>query len=284
MFSPPVPEFYVPPRDHPLHPYVQAIFRSRWNGAGMRETIVPKGNVDFLFNLGAPMHGLVPGVRNRVVEEAWTWVEGLRTKPYIIRPQGNVDLLGVVVRAEGCAALMPLSPSELLNGQMHASEVPDDVRIVGEQLRETAGFAAQCELILAWLLTRLRTVRGAQMARHACAVLRTSRGEDPVGTTARSLGISPRHLRRMITEHVGVGPAEYVRVARFIRATHLIVKPTMTLGQVAHEAGYYDQAHFCRDFRAFAGMSPQEYRGQTISPVAGHIWSTDGRSVQDASP
>ena len=123
------------------------------------------------------------------------------------------------------------------------------------------------------------------MARHACTVLRQARGEDPVGTTARTLGISPRHLRRMITDHVGVGPAEYVRVARFVRATHLIAGPSSaTLGHIAQGAGYYDQAHFCRDFRVFAGMTPQQYRAEAVGPVIGHLFHDDGRSVQDASP
>jgi AraC-like DNA-binding protein len=284
MPSPRDAHLYVPPPGHPLHPYVQAIFRTRWNGAGMRETILPKGNVDYLFNLGAPMRGVVPGLCDHVLDEGCTWAGGLRTRPYIVRPQGQVDLLGVVLRAETCAGLMPLPPAELLNAEMHGPDLPDDVRIVGERVRETAGFGGQCELIIQWLMKRLRPLRGGPMARHACAVLRGARGEDPVGTTARAVGISPRHLRRMITDHVGVGPAEYVRVARFVRATQLIADPALTLGQVAHGAGYFDQAHLCRDFRVFGGMSPREYRGAATSPVVGHIWSDDGRSVQDAHP
>lgn len=285
MPGPFTPNLYLPPRDHPLHPYLQAIFRSRWDGAGMRETILPKGNADYLFNLGAPLHGVVPGLHDHVADEGCTWVGGLRTKPYIVRPRGNVDLLGVVLRAEACAGLMPLSPAELLNAEMHGSDLPADIRILGEQLREAPGFPEQCELIIHWLMKRLRPVRGAQMARHACTVLRQSRGEDPVGTTARTLGISPRHLRRMITDHVGVSPAEYVRVARFVRATHLIAGPSSaTLGQIAQGAGYYDQAHFCRDFRVYAGMTPQQYRADAVGPVIGHLFHDDGRSVQDASP
>lgn len=282
MSSPSNPHLYFPPRGHPLRPHLQTIFRTRWDGAGMRETILPKGNVDYLFNLGAPMHGVVPGVRDHVVNEGCTWVGGLRTQPYIVRPRGKVDLLGVVLRAEACAGLMPLSPAELLNAEMHGSDLPDEVRILGEQLRETPGFPEQCELIVQWLLKRLRPLRGAQMARHACAVLRQARGEDPVGTTARTLAISPRHLRRMIKDHVGVGPAEYVRVARFVRATHLISRPSSTtLGQIAQGAGYYDQAHLCRDFRVFAGMTPQQYRAEAGGPVVGHLFHDDGRSVQD---
>ncbi len=284
MSSPLATETYQPPRGHPLHPYVIAIFRVRWNGAGLRETILPKGNVDYLFNLGAPLHGSSVRPEGYVAREGGTWIAGLRTRPYVVRPQGVVGLLGVCLRAETAAALLPVPLSEFTNQELDGSDLPPDVRTVAEQVHETTSFAEQVALLTKWLLGRLRPLRGAQAVRHACALMRESRAEDPVGTTARTLGVSVRHLRRMVTEHVGVGPAEYVRVARFVRATELMAAPDRTLSQVALTAGYYDQAHLCRDFRTFAEMTPQDYRRQANGPVAGHIIAKDGRSVQDASP
>ena len=278
------PQMYHPPPDHPLHPYVITIFRVRWDGSGLRETILPKGNVDFLFNLGAPLHGSGSRREGYVAEEGCAWVGGLRTLPYVVHPQGRVDLLGVCLRAETCAGLLPLNPGEITNLELHGSDLPADVRTVAEQVHEAPGFAEQCATLLKWLAGRLRPLRGARAVRHACALLRQSRAEDPVGATAKALAVSVRHLRRLVTEHVGVGPAEYVRVARFIRATELIAAPERTLAQVALSAGYYDQAHFCRDFRAFGGMTPQDYRRQANGPIPGHIIVKAGRSVQDASP
>lgn len=284
MSSPLATELYHPPRGHPLHPYVLAIFRVRWNGAGLRETILPKGNLDYLFNLGAPLHGSSVRPEGYVAREGCTWIAGLRTRPYVVRPQGVVGLLGVCLRAETAAALMPMPPCEFINQELDGSDLPPDLRAVAEQVYEAQSFARQVAILTKWLTGRLRPLRGAPAVRHACALLRSSRAEDPVGATAKAMGVSVRHLRRMVTEHVGVGPAEYVRVARFVRATELMAAPERTLAEVALTAGYYDQAHLCRDFRTFAEMTPQDYRRQANGPVVGHIISKDGRSVQDASP
>lgn len=282
MPTPLATEIYQTPHGHPLHPYVLTIFRVRWNGAGARETILPKGNVDYLFNLGAPLHGSGHRSEGHVSGAGCAWIGGLRTRPYVVYPQGRVDLLGVSLRAEGCAELLPLAPSEFTDQVVQGADLPPDVRTVAEQVCEARGFAEQVAILTKWLARRLRPLRGAAAVRHACALLRSSRGEDPVGATARAAGVSVRHLRRMVTEHVGIGPAEYVRVARFVRATELMAAPERSLAQVALDAGYYDQAHFCRDFRAFAGTTPRDYRRRANGPVVGHI--IEGRSVQDASP
>ena len=79
------------------------------------------------------------------------------------------------------------------------------------------------------------------------------------------------HGVSVVAEHVGISPAEYVRLTRFTESLRLLRDPRTTIGSVAHAAGYYDHAHFCRDFRRFAGMTPQAYRAAGSHPTPGHI-------------
>lgn len=268
-------ETWRPPAGHPLEPCVEYIFRVRQQTSFPREIILPKGNVDLLFNLGEPVVGRGMAREAQVAEEGAAWVGGLKMRPYDVLWQGRMDLLGVTMRAEACAGLLPLSPAELVNRDADHLPSAAGLRTLGEQLYDTPGFADQCALLARWLTARLRPLRGADAVRHACALLRQSRTEDGVGATAKALAVSPRHLRRLMDEHVGIGPAQYVRLARFIRAMHQVPAPGRTLTEVAHAAGYYDQAHFCREFRSFAGMTPQEYRDRANGPVPGHLYAAD---------
>lgn len=261
------PEIFVPPADHPLRAHVAAIFRLRARGAFRREILLPRPTADLLFNLAEPLYGFDAGGRG---ELRTTRVSGVRAGRLVSVPTGTVDLIGVSLRAESCAELLPVPAHELANAPREGSLVFPGVDAVRERLGEERVFARQCRILLDWLTTRLRPDSRARGLRWACAELRRAAGTARLGDLARELALSPRQLRRIFAERVGVGPAAYVRLRRFADSLPLI-RRARTLSEAAHAAGYADQPHFCREFRAFAGMTPGEY-ARLVGPVPGSLF------------
>ncbi|HMV70392.1 MAG TPA: helix-turn-helix domain-containing protein, partial [Myxococcota bacterium] len=61
---------------------------------------------------------------------------------------------------------------------------------------------------------------------------------------------------------VGLSPKVIARITRFQAALRSLMRdPGVSLADVALEAGYFDQAHFIRDFRRMTGGVPRGYRG-----------------------
>ena len=73
-----------------------------------------------------------------------------------------------------------------------------------------------------------------------------------------SFGWSRRHFAVRFRDELGMPPKALARLLRFERAVKRL-RAGDELADLALEAGYYDQAHFNRDFRAFAGITPTEY-------------------------
>lgn len=74
------------------------------------------------------------------------------------------------------------------------------------------------------------------------------------------VGMSADRFIRVFADHVGLTPKRYFRVERFQQAVRWLRRAEPRgLAHLALACGYYDQAHFIHDFRAFAGFTPTEY-------------------------
>jgi AraC-like DNA-binding protein len=79
-----------------------------------------------------------------------------------------------------------------------------------------------------------------------------------VGHVARELGVSERHLRRVLHDALGLSPKTYTRLKRFEHAVHAAQSDDdANWSAIAADTGYYDQAHLIADFHAIAGRTPR---------------------------
>jgi AraC-like DNA-binding protein len=254
---------WTPPPGHLLHACVLSIFRARADGANS-ETILPKGNVDILFNLAAPM--TTTGTAGRF-EVRSTLVAGLNTRP-LVSHRTHLHLIGVSLKAEAAFAVLRSPLGELTDRGVLGSLVLSDADRLRDQLGNEASFTRQCVLIERWLLRRVRIDRTVERVAAAARLIRRTGG---INASAVQLGLSRRHLHRMFGERVGVSPADYLRLARFATALPRL-HAAVSLADVAASSGYFDQAHFCRDFKTFGTMTPTEYR-EAVPVVPGHLFS-----------
>jgi AraC-like DNA-binding protein len=119
-----------------------------------------------------------------------------------------------------------------------------------------------------------REPASARLARRGARLL--DDGDARVEHVAEQLGVTSRHLRRAFTENIGVGPKEYARTARLQRAIRLAAT-SRGWGRIATDAGYYDQAHFIADFRAFVGETPGAFLRRSVGTTQSATGSCEGQ-------
>lgn len=81
---------------------------------------------------------------------------------------------------------------------------------------------------------------------------------------AIAAGEHSSHLARSFRLYYHYSPGEYVRQLRMEYACRLLITSQTPLAQIAREAGFSDQSHFCRVFKRMTGMTPAEYQ-KTLS-------------------
>jgi AraC family transcriptional regulator, arabinose operon regulatory protein len=81
-----------------------------------------------------------------------------------------------------------------------------------------------------------------------------------VSALAALANLSPAHFTVLFKEQTGCSPRDYLHLLRIHRACQLLRSSALNVKEIAARLGYQDQFHFSRQFKAFQGVSPSEYR------------------------
>ncbi|HEV8512097.1 MAG TPA: AraC family transcriptional regulator [Cyclobacteriaceae bacterium] len=77
---------------------------------------------------------------------------------------------------------------------------------------------------------------------------------------ASYFGFSDRYIQKLFLDWVGLTPKSFHNVQRFNKSLELIQSTDSSLTSIAYECGYYDQAHFIKDFKSYTGITPFQAR------------------------
>lgn len=204
-------------------------------------------------------------VMERNNSRAWGVISGKFTR----RLEGRGGVFGVKFRPGAFYPFLRTPISRLTNRSMPFCDVfgvePDSLEqaILGAQSEDE-----QIALMEDFLRERLpepdETVEFInQMIDCVVADRRITRVDQIAAIFERT----PRSLQRLFSQYVGVSPKWVIKRYRLHEAAEQLANGTDTdWPQMAQELGYFDQAHFIKDFRSIIGVTPAEYARGTAKP------------------
>ena len=235
----------------------------------------------------APRHLVVPASTavNVVIKltdsphRAPTFVMGPHAQHIVVDGACAPSYVEVSLEPLGAYTVLDLPMDQLGHGAVDLADlVGRAAPELSARLREATDWPERWALVDEFLLQRCeRGPRPRAEVRYAYQRLVATAGSIRIGTLAREVGWSHKHLIHRFTQLVGVRPktaARLVRLDAVRRRLDRLGAPRWE--QIAAEAGYADQAHFVREFRALTGTPPSDYatriaryRGGSGGVVAG---------------
>lgn len=77
--------------------------------------------------------------------------------------------------------------------------------------------------------------------------------------------ISPNYFHKVFKQIFKITPANYVTMLRMNSALQLLKENRITIKEIAFDLGFTDNAHFCKTFKKYYGITPKEYqRSQNV--------------------
>ncbi len=259
----PAPRLFHRPPSPALAPYVETLWACVAPGLPhRRERHLPSPEVQIIVNLDADRLSWDDGPRfERRHRLPGAAVSGPFDRPIGLDTRDQRRVVGAVLRPGVGPAVLGVPLEAVAGTHVPLDELPRfaDLRLrllEAPPGRVLATFDAR-------LTARLAPGPHDRAMRAACRAL--DRGA-AVAAVAEAQGISPRTLRRRFAAAVGLTPRRYGRLIRFQRAVARIAAgPISDWAGLAVELGYFDQAHFVRDFRAFAGVTPSAWHPRSMS-------------------
>ncbi len=228
-----------------------------------RELVLPTGAMHLVIRLDEPLRIFADIDAPEATLIGHAVIGGARATAYVRDTSRPACSVGAQLRP-GTAAFLLGVPADVL--AEHHTVLDDVWGAAAAQLRDRLASipsaARRLDLFEAALLARLPRARGLHPAvAHALAQLPT--GAD-IASIVDETGYSHRRFLSLFHHAVGLTPKRYCRVQRLQRA--LTGMSTRSLAAVARDAGFSDQAHFTREFRALTGVSPGTYRTLVTGP------------------
>lgn len=219
----------------------------------------PNGLGGIIFNYGDPYEALnEKGKWERVPS---CFVAGQLTKNYSLRLTGQLGVLGVVFWPAGLSHLLNVPMIAFTGHRIDLKLVlGNEADQLEQQLLESRANQQRISVLEQFLLHKLsESNHKLDLVDKALGTIVQHKGILSISQLSNELCISPRQFRRRFTEKVGVSPKLFSRIKRFNYISHLSTTSSGIWMDMVHEGGYYDQAHFIRDFCDFSGKKPSEF-------------------------
>ncbi|MDX1364337.1 MAG: helix-turn-helix domain-containing protein [Arenibacter latericius] len=175
---------------------------------------------------------------------------------------GIMDNLGLVLYPTAIYYLFHKPGSYYLNRWKDlVSESPIEGRLLYKKLIKNSDQEHRILLLLDYLkgLNKNRLEPIDWLDRAIASILQ-SNGIIQQSILAEQAGVSMRHFRRVFKNIIGMPPKYYCKVIQINTVFHLMNSSASDkLHHLALDCGYYDQAHFIKDFNKFIGASPENF-------------------------
>jgi AraC-like DNA-binding protein len=172
-----------------------------------------------------------------------------------------VHVFNILLQPAGLNRLIGIDMTCLIHEGISARDVlGKSASALSDVVRSAPNFASRVAAAERWFGQMLEGSAPESGIDHASRLLLRTRGSARIDSLVERSGLSARQFLRRFTAQVGLSPKLYARTVRFDAALRARRDaPTKSWTEIAHEGGYFDQAHFVRECQALAGLAPSQF-------------------------
>ncbi|HRG88287.1 MAG TPA: helix-turn-helix domain-containing protein [Chitinophagales bacterium] len=187
-------------------------------------------------------------------------ISGLSDGCRIFKNSPNIGTVLVLFRETGASHFFRQPLHELFRESISLDNfmLRSELLFLEEQLLEAATDGQRITVVERFLIDRMTNTEPDKLVLAALALIHKSKGSIRIKELIEQLRTSQSPLEKRFRRAVGTSPKKF---ASIVRLKHVIEqhKNLNSLTELGYEAGFYDQAHFIKEFKAFTGDTPERF-------------------------
>ncbi len=230
------------------------------NKSLIKQRVVPDGCMEMIFHYG-DLYKQYFEDGNFIVQPR-SFIFGQIINYIDIMPTGISGIVAARFLPDG---LMPFIDMPVVNFENKAVSIIDVFGQKGKELEEEVITAAntvqRIKLLELFLLSLLDEPKTIDSITKSCVdLIFQSQGQLGVSELADKANINRRNMERRFTSAIGMSPKQLSKIVRLQSTLKMLEQKKFTsLTALAYDNGYFDQAHFIKDFKEFTGVSPKSF-------------------------
>lgn len=169
--------------------------------------------------------------------------------------------LGVVIRPGKIANIIP-DPKDRQYGKPIPLDhlFPGSSNFLVERIKSALSISEKVKILDDFIRFRISPLhKQPAFLDHSLQYIIQNKGNVSVVDISKKVHCSTRHLRRSFVQHFGVSPKTFSSVIRLFYTAAHISKSNAPVADVISDHGYFDRAHFYKEFVRIAGIPPSVY-------------------------
>ncbi|TBW29222.1 AraC family transcriptional regulator [Gramella sp. KN1008] len=185
----------------------------------------------------------------------------------------ELSAIGIILSPTSTYYLFHKNGTELLNNWTGLKNIDVDAGDLRDKLSEAKTLESKIEVIFSFLIDLIpKKTPAIGWLDTAIEKIIMKEGHIHIKDLYDPDEISPRHFRRKFKEIIGMPPKYYCKVIQLNSVFRMInVGQSEKLNDIALDCGYFDQAHFIKDFKKHIGFAPLNFLNSKYSFLSSYL-------------
>ncbi|HEX3008142.1 MAG TPA: helix-turn-helix domain-containing protein [Bacteroidales bacterium] len=237
------------------------ILESDASEGNVTERVIPTGNIELMFHYGEPFRVMHPD--ENTIAQPRSFISGLSSNYADVSTQGQAGVIAVTFYPFGACNFFHFPLADIEDASVDLLDIFNkEFRVVEEKIHLAPSINQKVAHIEAFLLKHFNPVNPHDFSflNYSISVIAQQRGMISASDLSEHLCVSTKSLERKFATLLGKTPKQFLKIVRFQEIIkNLSAGGDLRLTELAYETGYFDQAHFIKDFKMLSGYTPREF-------------------------